>query len=260
MRIRAVRLAFALIALSMLICGCSKKTVDEDLEAASEAITRGDRAAAAKYVSQAISADPEDPVRRYMVVMIYTRPGYHKEQIQAAKDLLKLLDSGVAWPRSAMVREPQMYTQIAMLMDSGGEPELARKCYEKALEVEPDDPIMSNNLAYFYAQENIELDKAEQLARYAISKQPKRAFILDTMGWVLYRQGKYAEAEKYLYEAVKRDPNIADCRYHLAVVYAARNKKENAKIELSKCLTLDPNYADASILLKVLNQKGGKPR
>lgn len=254
MRIKPFLVCLALFVLALVVSGCGDSGADDSLDAASQAITNKDRAAALKHVNDAISEDPKDPVIRYKVVMIFTRPEYHKEQVQAAKDLLELFESGAQWPPQEFMLEKEVYSSTAMLMDNGGEYDLAQKFYEMASEKYPKDPAIANNLAYFYAERQIKLDEAEKLARYADRRNPGQAFITDTLGWVLYRKGKYAEAAKYMNDSLKKEPNSEESRYHLAVIYASMGKKAEAKIELNKALTLNPNYEDAKILSDVLSK------
>ncbi len=53
------------------------------------------------------------------------------------------------------------------------------------------------------------------------------AYMLDTAGWILYRQGKIAEAEPYISSAVAIAPR-AENEVHLAILLANRNRPEEA--------------------------------
>jgi Flp pilus assembly protein TadD len=68
-----------------------------------------------------------------------------------------------------------------------------------------------NNLAYLYATHATNLEEAEKLARKALDLRPRTDYILDTLGWVLYQQKRYEEAEKLLKDAERLslgDPEI----------------------------------------------------
>lgn len=56
----------------------------------------------------------------------------------------------------------------------------------------------ANSVGYVAAELNVRLDDAEKLIREALKGEPDNYAYLDSMAWVLYRQGKYAEAEKYI--------------------------------------------------------------
>lgn len=100
------------------------------------------------------------------------------------------------------------------------------------LESDPDAPLANNNLGYQMADRNINLDEAEQLIRRAIEAERlarkdvedegEKAAYVDSLGWVLFRRGKLAEAREWLEKAVALpdgadDPTVWD---HLGDVYA----------------------------------------
>ena len=79
--------------------------------------------------------------------------------------------------------------------------------------------LARNNLAYLMAEhqptpEN--LARAQKLASETLEDHPEEPSFLDTMGWVLSKQGKYAEAKTFLEKAVENAPNQPALQYHLA--------------------------------------------
>ncbi len=66
---------------------------------------------------------------------------------------------------------------------------------EKAIELDPDDANLNNNLGYMYADMGIELPKAERMIRKALA-EVKADHILDSLGWVLYKQGRFVDASR----------------------------------------------------------------
>jgi Flp pilus assembly protein TadD len=237
-----------------LIAGCGKNVVESNLELAGKAVSAHDKATAAKYVAKAIASNPQDPEVHMKVVIVYTRPGFHDEQVKAAKDLVAILDSLGGGSNAKNRKYLEIYSTIAMLMDKGNEDTLAEHCYEETVRLEPNDPMLSNNLAYFYAEHRKNLVQAEKLARYAVGMRPGEPSIEDTMGWVLFQLGRFSEAEGHLRRSVEGTPDNPDLRYHLAAVYAAQGKNEQAKIELHKCLKLSPNYPVSQLTLNKPNK------
>lgn len=86
------------------------------------------------------------------------------------------------------------------------------------LKKKPDNSTYNNDLGYIWADHDMNLDEAEKLIRKAIDEDRKarkkekdlapeddkdNAAYLDSLGWVLFKKKKYAEAKKYLEEAVK---------------------------------------------------------
>jgi tetratricopeptide (TPR) repeat protein len=58
-----------------------------------------------------------------------------------------------------------------------------------------------NLLGYALADRGLRLDEAEQLLLKAVQLRPGRGFIIDSLGWVYYQQGRYAEAVAKLEQA-----------------------------------------------------------
>ncbi|WP_428898277.1 Tetratricopeptide repeat-containing protein [Parelusimicrobium proximum] len=110
--------------------------------------------------------------------------------------------------------------------------------FEKQMQIfmtqHPENPTALNMYAYFLAERQKDLDKAKQYASAALLKEPKEPAYLDTMGWILFRQGDYDSALSYLLQAgdlLKDDPEMSA---HIAIVYLAKGDKKNADKYLSK--------------------------
>lgn len=115
---------------------------------------------------------------------------------------------------------------------------------------DPNNPQFLNALGYTYANRGIELDKARQLIEKALSLRPQDGYILDSMGWVLYRQGRLDEAESWLRRAYGRfpDPEVAA---HLAEVLWKQGKLDEARKILKQALAKYPRH---ELLQKVVNR------
>ena len=59
---------------------------------------------------------------------------------------------------------------------------------------EPNNANALNFLGYSYADRGIELDKAEEMIRKALTIKPQDGYILDSLGWVLYQKKQYKKA------------------------------------------------------------------
>ena len=81
----------------------------------------------------------------------------------------------------------------------------------RLIELDPNNAHALNALGYHYADENINLEEAEQMLVKANQLLPDDPAIMDSMGWLRYRQGQFDEAIKWLEDAYKQfpDPEIA---------------------------------------------------
>jgi Tfp pilus assembly protein PilF len=59
-----------------------------------------------------------------------------------------------------------------------------------------------NNYAYYLSLKGADLDKAEKMAKKAVTLEPGNASFEDTYGWVLFMQGKYSEAGEWISKAL----------------------------------------------------------
>ncbi|NND45039.1 MAG: tetratricopeptide repeat protein, partial [Xanthomonadales bacterium] len=85
--------------------------------------------------------------------------------------------------------------------------QVAERDLRTIIEQEPQNATALNALGYTLADLTDRLDEAEELISAAYALQPDEASIIDSMGWVAYRQGRLDEAERYLRDAWDRDRN-----------------------------------------------------
>lgn len=93
----------------------------------------------------------------------------------------------------------------------------------------------ANWLAYHYAVRGENLDEAERLSKQALSVAPDDPGALDTYGLILYRQGRYAEAEDVFIRANKAMPS-AEHIAHFADNALAMGKTEMARVAYQRAL------------------------
>jgi len=95
-----------------------------------------------------------------------------------------------------------------------------------------------NALGYSLADDNRELDKAYKMILTAFRARPGNAAITDSLGWILYRQGKLKEATLHLKQAWNLSPT-ADIGAHLGEVLWISGQKEKAQEYWKKSLQID---------------------
>ena len=85
-----------------------------------------------------------------------------------------------------------------MIYDESNNPDKAEEYYRQALALEPENPLIMNNLAYILIDKDRNLNEGMQLIDKALKLSPETWYILDTKGWGLYKQGNYKEALDFL--------------------------------------------------------------
>ena len=127
---------------------------------------------------------------------------------------------------------------LGTLEESRGNLNEADKYYRKALQIEPQQPIAANNLAYRMLQNDQTIDIALTLAQTARQGMPDSPTTADTLAWAYYHKGAYKFARDLLKHAISADPDSAAMHFHLGMVYTKLKDKPKATFHLNKSLSL----------------------
>lgn len=99
--------------------------------------------------------------------------------------------------------------------------------FDEALNIDPDNGYVLNNYAYYLSQQGQRLDKALTMSKKALDQQPDNPAYMDTYGWVLYKNGKYSDAQTYIKKALDKMPTDRELLEHMGdVLYQLGNKQE----------------------------------
>lgn len=99
----------------------------------------------------------------------------------------------------------------------------------------------------------------------AVAARPDSGYIVDSLGWVLYRLGRFDEAVAPMERAVALLPTDPIINDHLGDVYWMVDRKREAQFQWQRALSFDPEEADAIRirrkleigLYRVLEEEGG---
>ena len=117
----------------------------------------------------------------------------------------------------------ELYSLAGDLYTHLGNIEAAVEAYEEAYRRDSSSVAFLNNYAYQLALLGRDLDKAEAMSRRAVESEPTNATYLDTLAWVLHRQGQQREARKYIDEAFRYAEEIdEEMRQHRAAIYQSK--------------------------------------
>lgn len=118
--------------------------------------------------------------------------------------------------------------------------------FRRALELEPEQPQVLNYLGYSLVEKQTKLDEALNMIERAVAARPDSGYIVDSLGWVLYRLGRYEEAVGHMERAVELmpvDPVVTD---HLGDVYWAVGREREAEFQWHRALSfIDPEDEDS---------------
>jgi tetratricopeptide (TPR) repeat protein len=117
--------------------------------------------------------------------------------------------------------------------------------FRKALELAPDQPLVLNYLGYSMVEMGLNLEEAQTMIESAVKARPNDGYITDSLGWVLYRLGKYEEAVPQMERAVELVPNDPIINDHLGDVLWAVGRVLEADFQWKRALSFDPTEKDA---------------
>jgi tetratricopeptide (TPR) repeat protein len=105
--------------------------------------------------------------------------------------------------------------------------------YESMLQKMPNNTSVLNNLAYMLAENNEKIDEALEYAERAHKAQANNPDLMDTYGYVLYKNGKYSEAVEILHAAIQQYESQeagvpTEVHEHLAQAYEKTGTIEEA--------------------------------
>lgn len=131
-----------------------------------------------------------------------------------------------------------LYTR-AMLAEKMNRLDVLERDLRQILEREPDNSQALNALGYTLADRTTRYEEAYKLIQRALELAPNDFYILDSMGWVLYRLGRLDEAIAHLLKAraLRDDPEVAA---HLAEVLVAKGDKQQAAGVIASSLKNSP--------------------
>lgn len=118
----------------------------------------------------------------------------------------------------------------------------------KALELEPDQPLVLNYLGYSWLDKGMHADEAQAMIERAVEQRPRDGYIIDSLGWAHYLRGNYAEAVNHLEQAVvlvADDPTVND---HLGDAYWRVGRKLEARYQWQRALDLKPDEKQTEAL------------
>jgi Flp pilus assembly protein TadD len=123
---------------------------------------------------------------------------------------------------------PELLYETALMAERMGRHEELETRLRRLIELKPDHAHALNALGYSLAERKLRLDEARQLIERALELAPNDPFILDSHGWVLFRQGDTTAALAVLQRAFgqRPDPEIAA---HLGEVLWLLGRQDEAR-------------------------------
>ncbi len=124
--------------------------------------------------------------------------------------------------------QPDVLYDAALLAEKLGRMDVVEANLRRVIELRPDNAHAYNALGYSFADRGVRLEEARTLIARALELAPGDPYIMDSMGWVLFRLGDMAAALEHLQKAyaIKQDAEIAA---HLGEVLWMQGRQDEAR-------------------------------
>ncbi len=138
-------------------------------------------------------------------------------------------------------KNAQLHFYIGSINEKLGHLDQTEVAMKKVLEIDENHVQAMNYLAYAYAEQGKSLEEAERMARKALDLKPQDGYVMDTLGWVLYKQGKIEEAIRKLEAAQKVEPKESIIAEHLGDAYFKMQLSDKAKKMYQRATEIEKN-------------------
>ncbi|WP_078573629.1 tetratricopeptide repeat protein [Thioclava marina] len=151
----------------------------------------------------------------------------------------------------ALLGEPKpndwfVWYSRAIAQERSGNWSEAEKGFREALTLSPDQPSVLNYLGYSYVDRGENLDEALAMIRKAAEERPDAGFIIDSLGWALFKLGHYQEAAEEMERAVELEPRDPLLNDHLGDVLWAVGRKREAEFQWRRALSFATDDAETT--------------
>lgn len=180
---------------------------------------------------------------------LLTYPNYYRAlaglaQVRAAQkrypEAIELYQKAIA-----IIPLPEYAATLGDVYTKIGRPEEAKKQYdlvEYIGELNSLNRVLYNReLAYFYADHDLKLNKALELARKELEVR-QDVYAYDLLAWALYKNGKPGEALAAITEALKLGTKDAKLLFHAGMISYALGQTDLARGHLRRALALNPHF------------------
>ena len=126
--------------------------------------------------------------------------------------------------------------------------------FNKALELNPDQPQVLNYLGYSWVDMNRNLQEGLEMIKKAVELRPDDGYIVDSLGWAYYRLGRYEEAVVELERAIELKAGDATINDHLGDAYWRVGRKLEATYQWKRALASEPEEAEVPKIQAKINK------
>jgi tetratricopeptide (TPR) repeat protein len=207
---------------------------------------QGSHDKALKLVDELVKADPRNWLHRALKAQVLRAADKLEEAAKIYLDVIERVKKDDRAPKAELDEYVDEYRYtLSSIYSELNQIDKAAEQLKALLAREPNNPTYNNDLGYIWADRGLNLAEAEKLIRKAIDEDRKQrhkanpairpeedrdnSAYLDSLGWVLFKQGKAKEAKPYLLQAIKdQEGQSIEIYDHLADIHLALGEKTEA--------------------------------
>lgn len=185
---------------------------------------------------------------------IWLRLGIMQRQLaQFDTALASFEQAGNADPKNV-----NAFLNEALVCEVLGRRKDAIDAYNKVLQIDPDNALVLNNLAYMTAESgtSANLDQALTYAERAKKHAPDSPDVSDTLGFVYYKKELNSEARRIFKQLATDHPQNSTFHLHFAMALAKDGEKQAAREEANKAMQLSTTPDEKNKITAFLSQLG----
>lgn len=199
--------------------------------------------------------------------IVHVSLGDLMRQLERFDDAVRAYDKALALYDGPEANQWFIYYARAISYERQNNWPEAEADFRMALELNPDQPQVLNYLGYSLVEQKVKLDEALDMIERAVGARPDSGYIVDSLGWVLYRLGRYEEAIIHMERAAELMPVDPIVNDHLGDVLWAVGRTREAQFQWTRALSFDPEDKDAARIRRklevgldvVLEEEGAQP-
>ncbi len=134
-----------------------------------------------------------------------------------------------------------VYYTRGIVLDQEKRWQEAQADFLKALELKPEQPMVLNYLAYSWVDKGLNYSKAKKMLERAVELKPNDGYIIDSLGWALFKMGDNEQAVGVLERAALLQTQDWAINDHLGDAYWIVGRKNEARFQWRHALSLKPD-------------------
>ncbi len=179
---------------------------------------------------------------------------------QRYREAVDAYDRAITRLKKASEKDWPLYYARGVAHEKTGQWPKAEADFLKALSLKADQPMVLNYLGYSWIDQGVHLKRALSMIRKAADLRPRDGYIVDSLGWGLYRTGDYAGAVKHLVRAATLLPTDAIVNSHLGDAFWRVGRLREARFQWRRAMTMNPDADMVKVLKKKLQSGLSAPQ